>query len=328
MAFVGSEAYFRVGPGDVSLRLRVDGEAPIPLVKPAPGLYRVSVPRTAPSHRLRIDVASESQAGPTTFGGFFVAAGARPATLPARAHQVEFIGDSHTVGYGNTSATRECSGDEVWASTDTSLGVAAQVAARFDADYQVNAISGRGVVRNFNGFGGDLLPTAYPFVLFDKASVASDPNWRPQAIVISLGTNDFSTPLNPGEKWTRREQLQADFEASYAQFVHELHQQQPQAYILLWAAAGDDSELAIEVRKVVQQVQQSGNARIGFVPVPGPGRVGLPLPPQRGRRPAHRLGAHRSSASPGARLGKPLAEAGAGAASTALASRPRPAPNW
>lgn len=267
-AFVGSDAYFRVGPGEVSLRVRVDGEAPIALVKPAPGLYRVSVPLTSAPHRIRVDVASETQAGATSFGGFFLAAGASPATLPGRAHQVEFIGDSHTVGYGNTSATRECTGDQVWESTDTSVGVAPKVAARYDADYQVNAISGRGIVRNYNGFAADVLPNAYPFVLFDKATVATDPNWRPQAIVISLGTNDFATPLHEGEKWTQRERLQADFVASYANFVHELHQRHPQAYILLWAAGREDSELVTEVRKVVQRVQDSGDAKIGFVPVP------------------------------------------------------------
>ena len=307
-AFVGSEAYFRVGPGDVSLRVRVDGGAPIPLVKPAPGLYRVTVPGSAAPHRLRVDVASESQAGATHFGGFFLPAGARPATLPARAHQVEFIGDSHTVGYGNTSATRECSGDEVWASTDTSLGVAPRVAARFDADYQVNAISGRGVVRNFNGFAADPLPKAYPFVLFDKASVASDPSWRPKAIVVSLGTNDFAMPLNEGEKWTRREQLQADFEASYARFVQELQQRQPQAYFLLWAATGESSELATEVRKVVQQVQQSGHARIGFVAVPNLSASGCHWHPSVAddQRIASALTSHLEAHVPS--LGKPLAE--------------------
>ena len=87
--FVGGEVFFRVGPGDVSLRVRVDNEAPIALVKPAPGLYRVTVPRAQVSHRVRVDVASESQAGATTFGGFFLARGASPATLPTRAHRGE-----------------------------------------------------------------------------------------------------------------------------------------------------------------------------------------------------------------------------------------------
>lgn len=307
-AFVGSEAYFRVAPGDVNLRVHVDGAAPIPLVKPAPGLYRVGVPGGAASHRLRVDVVSEHQGGPTTLGGFFLPAGARAATLPARAHQVEFIGDSHTVGYGNTSSSRECNGDELFAHSDTSVGVAPKVAARFDADYQVNAISGRGVVRNFNGGGGDPLPKAYPFVLFDRAAVASDPTWRPEAIVISLGTNDFSTPLNAGERWANREQLQADFVASYARFVGELRQRQPQAYVLLWAAGGADSELGTQARKVVQQVQQAGNPGIGFVAVPDLSASGCHWHPSVAddQRIAAALTRHLEAHVPA--LGKPLAE--------------------
>lgn len=26
--------------------------------------------------------------------------------------------------------------------------------------------------------------------------------WRPQVVVVNLGTNDFSTAINPGEPWT------------------------------------------------------------------------------------------------------------------------------
>jgi lysophospholipase L1-like esterase len=268
-AFIGSEAYFRVGPGEVSLRVRLDAQAPVALVRPSPGLYRVTASAQAAPHRLRIDVASESQAGATSFGGFFLAADGRRAPLPARMHQIEFIGDSHTVGYGNTAPSRACSEDQVWAFTDTTLGVAPRVAARYDADYQVNAISGRGVVRNFDGFAADVLPAAYPFALFDKTTVAADPAWRPQAVMVNLGTNDFATPLHGGERWATRTQLQADYVAGYVDFIQTLRKRHPQAYLLLWAAAGEDSELVVQVRKVLRQVRQSGDARIGLVTVPG-----------------------------------------------------------
>src|SRR6185312_14756892 len=108
--------------------------------------------------------------------------------------QIEFIGDSHTVGYGNTSRTRECTQDDVWKTTDNSQSFGPLIAGHYAADYQINAISGRGIVRNYNGTPGDTLPVAYPYVLFDKKEEYSDPHWKPQIIVISLGTNDFSTP--------------------------------------------------------------------------------------------------------------------------------------
>ena len=112
--FSGTNVVLRVGAGDVSLRLRVDGGQPLPLVKPAAGYYRLTGLAPGP-HRLRVDVVSESQAGPTLFGGFYAAPGTAPLVLSTSGRQIEFIGDSHTVGYGNTSAKRDCSQGEVWA---------------------------------------------------------------------------------------------------------------------------------------------------------------------------------------------------------------------
>jgi len=266
-AIRGSSAYFRIGKGEVSLRVTVDGAAPVSLVKPAPGLYRIG--GLAPGvHRLQVQVASESQNGPTEFGGFFAPAHVSAAVLPARSRQIEFIGDSHTVGYANTSAKHQCTDDEIWRTTDTALGVPALTAARYNADYQVNAISGRGIVRNYNGFAADTLPQAYPYILFDKAQPYRDPNWHPQLIVVSLGTNDFSTPLNPGEKWSNRQQLQSDYESTFVRFLTGLHARNPRARFLLWAAT-PSPELNSEIEKVVQDMRSAGRTQIEYVPVQG-----------------------------------------------------------
>ncbi|MDR7297315.1 lysophospholipase L1-like esterase [Pelomonas aquatica] len=273
-AFQGDEVFFRVGAGEVSLRLGVDGDEAFALVRPAPGLYRVSRFKRGGEHLLRITVASESQGGPTVFGGFLLGAGTQPAALPRRSRQVEFIGDSHTVGYGNLSARRECTQAEVWATTDTSRGVPALVAAHYGADYAAHAISGRGIVRNFNGFAADTLPEAYPFALFDKRRAADDAAWQPHVIAIGLGTNDFATALNPGERWATREQLREAYETTFVRFIDELRRRHPGAYIVLWIAAADGSELQNEVARVVELAKRAGQARLGFVPVPGLGMSG------------------------------------------------------
>ncbi|MGT2514825.1 hypothetical protein ACVOMT_11825 [Sphingomonas panni] len=57
-AFRGKAVDLVVGPGDVSLRVAVDGAAPVALVRPAPGRYRVAAP-SAGQHRIRVDVVSE-----------------------------------------------------------------------------------------------------------------------------------------------------------------------------------------------------------------------------------------------------------------------------
>jgi lysophospholipase L1-like esterase len=269
-AIQGRELYFRVGAGDVNLAVSVDGGAPVALLqKPAAGLYKLSGLAPDKIHRARVAVVSENQGAPSSFGGFLIAETARPAPLERRARQIEFIGDSHTVGYGNRSSSKECTADQLWASTDTSQGVAGILAARFGADFQVNAISGRGVVRNYDGGAGDTLPQAYPFALYDHSEPVQTAGWLPQVIAISLGTNDFSTPLRDGEPWKTRGQLRDAYEKSYVAFVSQLLQRYPSSYIVLWIVGDEGTEARAEVARVFDQLQRSGQQRVGFVPVSG-----------------------------------------------------------
>ncbi|MGI4730489.1 MAG: GDSL-type esterase/lipase family protein [Janthinobacterium lividum] len=267
-AFRGRAAMFVVGPGDVDLRVVVDDRPLGDLVRPTPGFYRVG--RLAPGrHRLRVEIVSESQSGATDFGGFFAAGVTRPEVLPARSRQIEFVGDSHTVGYGNTSPTQTCDDAQVWRTTDTALGIAGIAGRRYGADYRVDAISGRGVVRNYAGGPGATIPEAYPFTLFDQAQRDRSPEWQPQAIVVALGTNDFSTPLHAGEKWSTRTTLHADYEATYLRFLQTLRERNPAARIVLWATDLAEGEIADEEERVVRQMRDAGDSRVDFVRVPG-----------------------------------------------------------
>ncbi|WP_404415854.1 GDSL-type esterase/lipase family protein [Brevundimonas vesicularis] len=263
-AFHGRDVAFRTGPGDVRLRVTVDGQA-VDVMRPAAGLHRIEGLSDG-DHRLRIDVISENQSSPVDFGGVY-GAPAQGLPIHARDRQIEFIGDSHTVGYANTSNQRICAPDQVWETTDTAAGIAGLMAQRYQADYQVNAISGRGVVRNYDGAPLDTLPQAYGFVLFDKKTPYADPEWRPQVVVVALGTNDFSTPVKPGEKWRDLAALTADYEASYATFLSAVAQRNPQARILVWGMAG--SAMAGVASRVVDTLKASGLNQIAFVPVSG-----------------------------------------------------------
>jgi hypothetical protein len=189
--FNGRSVYFRTGAGDVILHALVDGESVGTLVKPARGLYLVDGLSNG-RHTVRIEAITESQAGPNEFDGFALASGSKSSPMTPRDRQIEFIGDSHTVGYGDTSPSRDCTSDQVWATTDSSQAFGPKVAKHYGADYQINAISGRGIVRNYNGSPGDPLPAAYPFALFEHSARYADNGWHPQIIVIALGTNDFS----------------------------------------------------------------------------------------------------------------------------------------
>jgi lysophospholipase L1-like esterase len=266
--FKGKSVYFTTGPGEVILHVLVDGESIGTLVKPARGTYLIHG-LTKGAHSMRIDAVTESQSAPNTFGGFAVPAAGKALSMAPRKRQIEFIGDSHTVGYGNTSPTRDCSADDVWATTDNSRSFAPKVARRYDADFQVNAISGRGIVRNYDGGAGDPLPVAYPFVRLDHGALYDGAAWHPQIIVIALGTNDFSTALKSGEKWTTREELHADYEATYVKFVENLRARNPHAFIILWATDMAEHEIEQEAGKVVTQLQSKGDDQVAFLPVDG-----------------------------------------------------------
>ncbi|HEY6449028.1 MAG TPA: GDSL-type esterase/lipase family protein [Acidobacteriaceae bacterium] len=267
-AFTGTAVFFATGSANEILHVTLDQQPPMPLVKPASGAWQVSG-LAAGAHTIRIDVVTESQAAPDTFLGFALPPGEEPLAPPHRARQIEFIGDSHTVGYGNTSPTRDCTEDQVWATTDSSQSFTALVARHYDADDQNNSISGHGIVRNYNGSPGDPVPIAWPYVLLDKKHLYNDSHWRPQVVVIALGTNDFSTPLHAAEPWKTRAELHADYEAAYLRFLQTLRLRNPQAYFILWATDMADGEIAAEESKVVDAWKASGEKRVSFLAISG-----------------------------------------------------------
>lgn len=265
-AFAGPKVFFKVGESHFVLHISVDNNNPEILTAPKPGLYVVEG-LTKKSHKIRIDVVTESQSGANNFGGFFLPSGAKALTVAKPARQIEIIGDSHTVGYGNISTKRDCTNDDVWATTETLQAYGPVVARHYQADYQINAISGRGIVRNYGGFLADTMPQAYPYVLFDKAAAYHNEQWHPKIIVISLGTNDFSTALNANEKWKSRDELHADYEKTYIKFVQDLRNRNPDATFILWTADGEKGELMGEVKNVVSQLNALGDKKVTLIPV-------------------------------------------------------------
>ncbi len=266
-SFKGTSVTVRLNDGVNKLDIYVDGKLADAESKPGSGDIALG-PLPDGTHTIRLEKRTEAAWTYAGFGGFFVpdAADVLPAP-PSRPRQIEFIGDSYTVGYGNTSTTRTCPGDGVWATTDTQAAFGPLTARHYDADYQVNAISGHGIVRNYNGGAGDPVPIAYPYTLIDHQTPYSDTAWQPQIIVIGLGTNDFSTPLNPGEPWATRDALHADYEATYVKFVQSLRARNPNAFFILMATDQAGGEIQAEVQKVIATLNAGGESRIAFLPM-------------------------------------------------------------
>jgi len=216
-------------------RVTIDGGERARLVRP--DTARLTISGLAPGeHVVRLDKLTESQEGGGRFLGFLPVAGDVALPPTARARRIEFIGDSFTVGYGDAAPGPTCTRPEVHDYTDTSHAWSALAGARLDADYRIIAYSGIGVVRNYDGaMPGTSLPTLYDRMLpGDPAPLESSAGaWHPQLIVISLGANDFSTPLHANEPWRDQGALRADWRAHYVAFVRRLMARQPQARFLL-----------------------------------------------------------------------------------------------
>ncbi|GAB2793631.1 SGNH/GDSL hydrolase family protein [Amycolatopsis magusensis] len=204
--------------------VQVDGVTAATLVTPAAGTHWVHGLGDA-EHTVRLVKRSESPWATSTLDGLVAAPGGEILAEPAaRSRQVEFIGDSYTAGYGNLSGSRDCTGDQVNRTTHADRAFGPLTARGLGADYQVNAFSGRGMVRNYNG--GE--PGTDYRTYYDRALLAVDgdvwrkpADWRPQLVVVGLGINDFSTALNPGEPWTP-ESLVAAYKAAYHGFLDKL----------------------------------------------------------------------------------------------------------
>ncbi|WP_443750791.1 GDSL-type esterase/lipase family protein [Asticcacaulis solisilvae] len=242
-------------------RLIVDGKPFAIIDKPA-GPYRISL-NTAGKHTVRLEKMTESQDYAGTFSGF-AAPRAKVWPTPARARQIEFVGDSGVVGYGDMSETRDCTDEEHRVRTDVHAAWGPLTAKHFNADYEVNAFSGFGVVR---AYGGNFpkappLPELYKYALFegDPRPPVDDSQWHPQIIVIELGGNDFSAPVKPGERWATDDALKADFEASYVAFVKRLQAADPGVFVLLAEVQGP--KVREEVEKVAGLLRAEGNTRV------------------------------------------------------------------
>jgi lysophospholipase L1-like esterase len=250
--FEGPSVEVAIDGGQEHLAVSIDGRERAELIKP--GQARLSFGDLGPGqHTVRLDKLTESQVGSARFLGFFAGPGAHALPEVMRGRRIEFIGDSHTVGYGVRGTTFDCTEAQVHDLTDTSLSFAPVLARRLNADYRIVAFSGRGIVRNYSGLApGESLPALYDRLIPGEAGPRVDPSedWRPQVIVVGLGTNDFSTPVKPGEAWADLLALRAAYRDGYVAFVGAVAARQPQARFLL--IAGD--LFADDVAEVAQRI--------------------------------------------------------------------------
>ena len=167
-------------------------------------------------HDIRILKATEAQwngGSPTpnymTFSGFqvnatvtdtanFVAHTVAPPPLPTR--KIEFLGDSITAGFCN-----ECKHPDVTIPNREAYGATwdFQIGGILNAQVHTAAWSGLGMVRNCCG-GNTTMPS-----IFSRSLATRNADntwnwelWKPDALVVNLGTNDGGAATDPAAHYT------------------------------------------------------------------------------------------------------------------------------
>jgi lysophospholipase L1-like esterase len=219
LGFVGSSVRLRfVGTG-LELKLKdfgggtpqttnyydvsIDGQAPSLLeVSPQKQQYVLAANLSEGEHQVELFKRVEATPAGNVGAGKgqilgFVLHGKQllPVSLPPR--RLEFIGDSITVGYGNEISTNDPgSAPYTTKASNGRRAYGALTASLLGAQYLAVAYSGRGVSRNYADSPGQVLPDMYlQSVPEDASASAWDPGqYRPDAVIINLGSNDFSTP--------------------------------------------------------------------------------------------------------------------------------------
>lgn len=165
-------------------------------------------------HTILVQKRTEGEQGRTTLRGVETDGALLPLPAPRTRH-IEFIGDSHTCGYGTEGKSVEEPFTPETENCDLAWGCV--IARYFDAEYTLIAHSGQGIVRNWGDEKEVSDCTMRERMLrtfdMDPASRWDFRGCTPDIVVIKLGSNDFSTDVTPSEQ---------AFNASYAQALDQL----------------------------------------------------------------------------------------------------------
>lgn len=219
--FEGRElvAQIEAQAADAWLNVTVDGARRSLALKKGRHVYRVKAGQDgAPA-----EISLTRRTGPQTGGVTFIAfGGGTLAPLAAQARGVLIFGDSITAGYGVLGADERCG----WSpeTEDFAETYAGMLARAFDAQVHAVAVSGRGLVRNWAGHDAPVFRDMWAWATPEGGDWEAG-RFVPDAVLIALGTNDFST-ADPGPAYA----------AAYADLLDALARLYPEAR--LYAVTG------------------------------------------------------------------------------------------
>lgn len=154
------------------------------------------------THRIRLQKCTEGQYGCTTIHQFILRQGGKMSPVERKERMIEIYGDSYTCGYGTESQKANDRFSIDTENCDKAYGCI--IARYFDADYALTAHSGQGMVRDWGDpkqISDVNMSTRYTHVFDDHGNKEyTFTHYRPQLVLINLGTNDFSPVAIPTDE--------------------------------------------------------------------------------------------------------------------------------
>ncbi|KAL8358587.1 hypothetical protein RB601_009799 [Gaeumannomyces tritici] len=227
VAFEGTSASIPITSktGDPAVEMVVDGGAPIVMHRVTGS--SIDTPPGLPRGRHTVEIRKRSEA---YFGSLFLGEPTTDGTLlPVRApkRRIELIGDSITAGYGLEGVFPCANAAHLEAATRT---YGALTARNLSADYSIVAWSGKGVTRNYVTPEPDPSPLM-PELWAQYGALSPRPYdfaTPVDAVVINLGTNDFSFRTG-----VRPQLDMAVFTAALTRFARAVHARYPSAAMFI-----------------------------------------------------------------------------------------------
>ncbi len=182
------------------------------------------------------------------FEGFDYGTG-KAAPAPARRERrIEIYGDSISAGYGNEGTGQGFRLHE----ENADLTYASITARNLNAEYTTIALSGHGLHVSLSQSTTEVVPKYFDRNLYKTASTYRFNQPDPDVVIINLGTNDYAAGVSD-----------ADYYASYMDFVAKIRRKYPDAYIVLTTCGGTNRPLDLLQQIVDTRKAKYGDEKIG-----------------------------------------------------------------
>ena len=191
------------------------------------------------------------------------------APAEAKERRIEFIGDSITCGYGVDDEVKEHSFQTK--TEDVTKAYAYKTAMALDADYSMFSVSGYGIISGYTTGNtpvtAQTIPQYYNSLGFSYGSfdgkTPQSLDWdfesfKPQVVVINLGTNDASyTKSNKNGK--------DEYKQGYIDFLKQVREKNPDAEIFCTLGIMDNTLVKTMAEAMKEYMDTTGDQKIHAV---------------------------------------------------------------